>query len=91
MLIKNNLTSDQKQIFQKCHRHRNDLYKRVLAILLIKLKCIYTLMELLYKVLDSLSIRKLKMVIDDCLPVSLDLDIDYRAYPGPVDHKIFFP
>ncbi len=37
------LTSDQKVIFQKCHRRHNDLYKQVLAILRIKLKGIYTL------------------------------------------------
>ncbi len=47
--------------------------------------------ELLNKVMSSLSIRQLKMVVDNQLPLSLDLDIDYSRYPGPVDHKIFFP
>ncbi len=86
-----NLASDQKLIFENCHRCHNDLYKQVLAILRIKLKGIYTLTELLNKVLGSLTIRQLKMIIDNRIPVSLDLDIDYSAYPGPVDHKIFFP
>ncbi len=51
---------------------------------------IFTLTELLNKVLGSLTIRQLKMIIDNHLPVSLDLDIDYSAYPGRVNHKIFF-
>ncbi len=80
-----NVASDQKIIFENCHRGHNDLYKQVLTILRIKLKGIYTLTVLLNNVLGSLSIRQLKMKIDNCFPVSLDLDIDYSAYPGRVD------
>ncbi len=31
------------------------------------------------------------MVTDNILPVGLDLDIDFKANPGLIDHKLFFP
>ncbi len=74
-----NLAFDQKMLFQKCHRHRNALYKQVLDILRIKLKGIYTLTELLNKVLNSLTIRQLKMIIDKRLPVSLLIIMNIEA------------
>ncbi len=48
------------------------------------------LTELLNKVFRSLTVRQLKMIIDNKLPVSLDLDIDYENSPGFIDPKIYF-
>ncbi len=39
----------------------------------------------------NLSIHELRMVKDSLLPVRPDLDIDFKAYPGLIDHKLFFP
>ncbi len=49
-------------------------------MLRINLKGIFTFTELLNKVMSSLTVIQLKMVIDNRLPVSLDLDIDYSRY-----------
>ncbi len=86
----NNLAPIQKIIYQKCHRHCNELYKRVLAIR-VKLNGIFTFTELLNKLMSSLTIRQLKMSVDNRLLVSLDLNNDYSRYSWPVDHKMFFP
>ncbi len=39
----------------------------------------------------NLSIRELKMIKANLLPVGLDLDIDFKSYPGLINHKLFFP
>ncbi len=31
------------------------------------------------------------MVRDNLLPVELDLDLDFKSYPGPIDLALFFP
>ncbi len=37
--------------------------------------------------MKKLSIRELHMVKDNIIPVALDLDIDFQANPGLIDHK----
>ncbi len=37
-----------------------------------------------------MSVCELKIVIDNILPVGLDLDIHFQSYPGLIDHNLFF-
>ncbi len=86
-----NLTPDQQLIIHKCHRHRNTLYDKVLVIIGMKIKNIYSLYELLNKALSSLFIRQLNMIVDNKLPVSLDRYINYEGYHTFLDPKMCFP
>ncbi len=57
----------------------------------LKLGPIYGTYHLKTVTLPKLSVRELKMVTDNILPVGLDLDIDFQSYPDLIDHKLFFP
>ncbi len=87
----NNLTPSDKALFEKCHTYHNDLFNDVLKILKEKLKHIYGHPHLRMITIFNLSIPELKMVKADILLVGLDLDIDFKSYPGLIDHKPFFP
>ncbi len=41
--------------------------------------------------MEKLSVHELLMIHDSIIPVALDLDIDFQANPGLIDHKIVFP
>ncbi len=87
----NNLTPSDKALFVKCHRYHNNLFNDVLKILKDKLEHIYGYPYLRMITIFNLSIHELKMVKANLLPVGLDLDIDFKSYPGLIDHKHFFP
>ncbi len=87
----NNLTLSDKALFVKCHQYHNDLFNDVLNILKDKLKHIYGYPYLRMIMIFNLSIREQKMVKANLLPVGLDLNIDFKSYPGLIDHKLFFP
>ncbi len=87
----NNLTPSDKALFIKCHKYYNNLFNDVLKILKEKLAHIYGYPYLRMITIFNLSIRDLKMVKGNLLLVRLDLDIDFKSYPGLIDHKLFFP
>ncbi len=41
--------------------------------------------------MKKLSVRELHMIRDSVIPVALDLNIDFKANPGLIDYKLFFP
>ncbi len=86
----NNLTPSDKALLIKCHRYHNDLLNDILKILKDKLEHIYGYPYLRMITIFNLSIAELKMVKANLLPVGLDLDIDFKSYPGLIDHKLFF-
>ncbi len=86
-----NLTPNDKALYAKCHSFHNDLYNDIFEILKKKLGPTYGIPYLRMFTIMNLSIRELRMVKDNLLPVGLDLDIDFKAYPGLIDHKHFFP
>ncbi len=86
-----NLTANDKAIFEKCHPYHNELFNDVLEILTEKLGHIYGFPYLRMITILKLSIRELKMFKANLLPVGLDLNIDFKSYPGLIDHKLFFP
>ncbi len=86
-----NLTKSDKILFTKCHTIHNTLYKEACKLLSLKLGPMYGTPHLKSFTLPKLSVRELRMVIDNILPVGLDLDIDFKDYPGLIDHKPFFP
>ncbi len=63
----------------------------VLKILKDKLEHIYGYPYLRMITIFSLSIRELKMVKADLLPVGHDLDINFKLCPGLIGQKLFFP
>ncbi len=85
------LTPKDKALFEKCHSYDNELFNNVLEILTKKLGPIYGFPYLRMITILKLSIRKLKMVKANLLPVGPDLNIDFKSYPGLIDHKLFFP
>ncbi len=87
----NNLTPSNKALFVKCHRYHNNLFNEVLNILKDKLEHIYGYPYLRTIMIFNLSIPELKMVKANLLPVGLDHNIDFKSYPGLIDHKLFFP
>ncbi len=86
-----NLTKSDKILFTKCHTIHNKLYDEAYKLLSVKLEPIYGTPQLKSFTLTKLTVSELRMVIDNILPVGLDLDIDFKAYPGLIDHKLFFP
>ncbi len=86
-----NLTKSHKFLFSKCHEIHNNLYQDAYEKLSLKLGPIYGTYHLKTVTLPKLSVRELKMVIDNILPVGLNLDIDFQSYPGLINHKLFFP
>ncbi len=86
-----NLTKSDKILFTKCHTIHDKLYKEAYKLLSVKLVPIYGTPHMKSFTLTKLSARELQMVIDNILPVGLDLDIDFKAYTGLRDHKLFFP
>ncbi len=58
------------------------LKKKLRNVYGIPHQCIFTMM--------NLSIHKRRMVKDNLIPVGLDLDINFKAYPGQIDYKLFF-
>ncbi len=86
-----NLTLPDKALFENCHAYHNQLFNDVLEILKDKLEHIYDYPHLRMITILNLSIRELKMVKANLLPVGLDLSIDFKSYPGLIDHKLFFP
>ncbi len=87
----NNLTPSDKASFEKCQAYLNDLFNDVLRILKEKLEHIYGYPHLRMNTISNLSIHELKVVKANILTVGLDLDIDFKSYPGLIDHKLFFP
>ncbi len=86
-----NLTPIDKALFEKCHVYHNQLFNDILEILKEKLEDIYGFPHLRMITIFNLSIRELKMVKATLLPGGLDLDIEFKSYPGLIDHKLFFP
>ncbi len=86
-----NLTKSNKAMFSKCHEIHNILYQDAYQKLSLKLGPIYGTYHLKTVILPKLSVRELKMVIDNILPVGRDLDIDFQSYHGLIDQKLFFP
>ncbi len=80
-----------KAMFSKCHENHNTIYQDAYDILYLKLGSIYGSYYLKTFTLPKLSVRELKMVIDNILHVGLNLDIDFQSYPGLIDLKLFFP
>ncbi len=80
------LTPKDKSLYKKCYIFHNDLYNDVFEILKNKLGNIYGISHL-----RVFTIHELHVVKDSLLPVGLDLDIDFKVYPGLIDHKHFFP
>ncbi len=87
----NNLTPSDKALFVKCHQYHNNLFNDVLKILKDKLEHIYRYPYLRMITIFNLSIRELKMVKANLLPVWRDLDINFKSYPSLIDHKLYFP
>ncbi len=95
-----NLTSKDKALFEKCHSHDNDILEiltdndilEILTDILTEmLGPNYGFPHLIMITILKLPIRELKMVKTNLLPVGLDLDIDFKLYPGLINHKLFFP
>ncbi len=86
-----NLTPSDKALFEKYHTYYNDLFNDILEILKEKVEHINGFPHLRMITIFNLSIRKLKMVKANILPVRLDLDIKFNSCPGLIDHKHFFP
>ncbi len=86
-----NLTPTDKAFFKKCDAYHNQLFKDVLKILKEMLEYIYGFPHLRMVTIFNLSMRELKMVKATLLPGVLDLDIEFKSYPGLIDHKLFFP
>lgn len=80
-----------KILYTKCHSLHNELYKDAFEILPDKLGPIYWIPDLHLFTILKLSLRQLRMVKVNILPVGLDLDIDFKVYHGLIDHKLFFP
>ncbi len=76
----NNLTPFDKALFVKCYRYHNDLFNDILKILKEMLKHIYGYPYLRMITIFKLSIRELKMVKANLLPLGLDLDIDFKSH-----------
>ncbi len=85
------LTPKDKLLYEKCHTFHNNLYNDVFEILKNILGNIYGIPHIRMFPIRKLSIHELSMVRDLLLPVGLDLDIDYKAYPGLINHKLFSP
>ncbi len=86
-----NLSSADKILFRKCHTLHNELYHDVFQILKQKLVNIYSIFYIWQTTMKKLSLHELHMIRASVLPVALDLDIDFQANPGLIDHKPFFP
>ncbi len=86
-----NLTPKDKILYKKCHQFHNDLYNNIFEILTNTLGDINGIPHLRIFTIRKLSVCELCMVKDSLLRVGLDLDIDFKAYPGLIDHKRFFP
>ncbi len=71
-----NLTPTDKALFEKCHAYHNQLFNDVLKILKEKLEHIYGFPYLWMVTIFNLSIRELKMVKADILPVGLSIFIE---------------
>ncbi len=69
----------------------HDLFNDVLKILKDKLEHIYGYPYLRMIMIFNFSIRELKIIKANLLPVGLDLDIDFKLCPGLIDHKRFYP
>ncbi len=85
-----NLTPADKILYEKCHAFHNDLHSDVFSILTTKLGDIYGIPYLRMTTTKTLSVRELRIVEDSLIPIALDLDIDFKANPGLIDHKLFF-
>ncbi len=85
-----NLTPHDKSLYAKCHSFPNDLDNDVLKILIDKFGSTYGIPHLRLFTILKLSIRELKMGRDNILHVGLDLNLDFKSYPGLIDHALFF-
>ncbi len=41
--------------------------------------------------MKKLSFHELHMILDSVIPIALDINIDFQANPGLIDHTPFFP
>ncbi len=84
-----NLIPIDKALFEKCHSYHNELFNDVLEILTEKLEHIYGFPYQRMVTILKLSIHKLKMVKANLLLIGLDLNIDFKSYPGLINQTFF--